>query len=417
MTIIRPERPLMRTSLGLPDAPGVGAVRVDVAPPVAVDRLVVHQVDLARPSPGGIDTCLRGLLRYAPEGTTIAVVGVDTGSADVPGRRIGQWEEHTFGDRRAWFLPVAQLDPGDQRRRVPHSLRLVAGVLRHRRLLPDSAVLQAHRADTAFALRGALRRPLAYFIHTQEAGLTGATSDSMWRRAGSVHAAVERRLVRSADSVVVFNPDYAETVREHNARTLSSPTWFDPGLIRYRAQALDPHRIVWVGRLEEPKDPALAVATLEHLVDTTGDEPWTLDVVGSGTLLAEMERLVATKAPRVRARVRLLGRLRPEEVADAMSRSAVFLMTSHPGYEGFPRVLVEALASGLPAVVTDGSDTGSVVAAGRNGFVCGREPHDLAQAVRSAVRLDRGEVRSSADVFGAPQLVARIIDASTPVPG
>ena len=40
------------------------------------------------------------------------------------------------------------------------------------------------------------------------------------------------------------------------------------------------------------------------------------------------------------------------------ARCGVFLMTSHAGYEGFPPVLVEARASGLPTVVTDGSDTG-----------------------------------------------------------
>src|SRR5690606_2209659 len=70
-------------------------------------------------------------------------------------------------------------------------------------------------------------------------------------------------------------------------------------------------------------------------------------------------------------------------------RSGVFLMTSHPGYEGFPRVLVEAMATGLPAVVTEGSDTGGLVQEGVSGFVRGRDPAGLAAAIRAAQGLGR----------------------------
>ena len=377
-----------------------------------VDRLVVHQFDAARPSPGGIDTCIRGLIRYAPVGAVIAVVGVDAG-AEVPGRKLGTWERHELGGRTLWFLPVVTLDPGNQRRLVPHSLRLMAAVARFRSRLPEAAVVQAHRADTAFALRALLRRPLVYFIHTQEAGLTGATSDSVWRFAGRVHAAAERSLVRSSHGVVVFNPDYAETVREHNDRAIFSPTWFDPALLRASDTPSDPFRIVWVGRLEEPKDPALALEAFSRLLALDDGAPWSLQIVGSGTLSGDLAARVAALPAAVSARVHLRGRLAPEQVAEVLGESGVFLMTSHPGYEGFPRVLVEALASGLPAVVTRGSDTGSMISADINGLVCDRDPGDLAAAIARAAGFDRYAARSSAREFGAPHLVGRIFDATT----
>src|SRR5665648_117162 len=146
-------------------------------PPTSVDRLVVHQLDLARPAPGGIDTCVRGLISHAPDGVTFAVVGVDAG-AEVSGRRLGVWEQHEVGGRTSWFLPVARLDAGNQARRIPHSLRLVLGLARYRRRLPEFTLLQAHRADVAAAARVVLRHPLAYMVHTQQAGLTHANSDS-----------------------------------------------------------------------------------------------------------------------------------------------------------------------------------------------------------------------------------------------
>lgn len=381
-------------------------------PPAVVDRLVVHQIDLARQSPGGIETCIRGLIRHAPADVTFAVVGVDAGGA-VPGRELGQWELHRIGERTAWFLPVVTLDPGDQRRRIPHSLRLAAGLVRHKRMLPASTVVQAHRADVAAVAARVLRRPLAYFVHTQEHGLTGATSDSFWRKAGNVHARVEHNLLKNAQSVVVFNPDFAETAQTINPDAMFSPTWFDPTLVRYRAQALHPQRVIWVGRLEQPKDPALAIEAFRRLIASAPDQDWSLDVVGTGTQLPELERVVAALPADVGARVRLLGRLAPEEVATAMADAGVFLMTSHPGYEGFPRVLVEAMASGLPAVVTDGSDTGSLVREGHNGYVVSeRNPDDLAHAISEASVLHRSAARDTASVYAAPRLVARIVGAA-----
>ena len=142
--------------------------------------------------------------------------------------------------------------------------------------------------------------------------------------------------------------------------------------------------MIWVGRLEEPKDPELAVGPSPRWSGSEPDEPWTLEVVGSGTLRPALEAQIATLPPDVARRITLRGRLAPADVAEARSRSGVFLMTSHAGYEGFPRVLVEAMAAGLPAVVTEGADTGGLIQQGVSGFVCGRDPAELADAIRAA---------------------------------
>jgi glycosyltransferase involved in cell wall biosynthesis len=93
----------------------------------------------------------------------------------------------------------------------------------------------------------------------------------------------------------------------------------------------------------------------------------------------------------------------------------VFLMTSHPGYEGFPRVLVEAMATGLPAVVTKGSDTGGLIDEGVSGFVCGRDPEALADALRAARNLDRAEAAEAVADLSAPRLVHDIFFPTAPV--
>ncbi|GIG28921.1 glycosyltransferase family 4 protein [Cellulomonas marina] len=377
--------------------------------PRRVDRLIVHQTDLARPVPGGIDTCIRGLLRYAPRPTTFAVVGVDAGG-QVPGRRLGRWERHRAGDNTVWFLPVARFDPADQVRRVPHALRLVAGLVRHLPALPASGLVQAHRVDVAAAVHLLFRRPLAYFVHTQEHGLTGSTSDSFWRGAAGLHARIEHWLIRTAASTTVFNPDFAATAARINPAARFSPTWYDPQVVRFEPAPEHPYRVVWVGRVEEPKDPLLAVSALAELVAAEPTAPWTLDLVGSGSLLPQVEAAVAALPVGTRERVRLRGRLTPQEVADTMAGSGVFLMTSHPGYEGFPRVLLEAMASGLPAVVTLGADTGQLVVDGRNGFtITDRSASGLAVALAKSRGLERADVRASVDHYGAPAVVSAVL--------
>jgi len=380
-------------------------------PPKSVDRLVIHQFDPARPSPGGIDTCLRGIARYFPSEKSLAFVGVDAG-ADVPGRQVGKWERHNLGGADFWFLPAVRLDPGNQSRLIPHSIRLFLAVVMNWRKLPASEAFHVHRMDMAAAVGLLSARPQVYFVHTQENGLTGKTSDSFWRFFGGLHHVLERRVAKRARAIMVFNDQYAQTVKQWNQRAHFFPTWFDPALIEQEPAHENPNSIIWVGRFEVPKDPELAVAVLEALVSVDPTTPWTLEMLGSGTRFESVALLVERLEPNVKGRITLHGRVGPKQVAQDMARGGVFLMTSHPGYEGFARVLVEAMASGLPAVVTEGSDTGGIVRDGVTGYTCDRNPLNIAQRVISSQKIERSRVSQAVKGFDAPTLVGRIFALS-----
>lgn len=370
--------------------------------PRHLDLVIVHQFDAARPSPGGIDTCIRGIATYR-EDVTVGIVGVDAGSNR--DRRLGQWEQHSFGERTVHFLPVARLDPADQNRRIPHSARLIAGFIRYRRAIPAFETHQAHRADTAGALRVLLHRPGNYFIHTQENGLTGADSDSWWRRAGTLHHRMERWVARRSSRVVVFNLSFAAVVETWNPNTIASATWFDPALV-HSAQ-VDPDSVIWVGRVEHPKDPLLAIETMSRLWQS-GDTSRRLTLVGTGTLLPEVQRAVRALPEALQDRIELAGRLGPGEVADRMARAGAFLMTSRDGYEGFPRVLVEAMAHGAVPVVTAGSDTGGLVDNAVTGFRCTRDADELARALSAVGTISRDRVSAAVADLAAPAVIERI---------
>ncbi|PBC51102.1 hypothetical protein CJ179_10070 [Rhodococcus sp. ACS1] len=379
--------------------------------PKSVERLIVHQFDAARPSPGGIDTCIRGICKYYPGAGTLAVIGVDTGIRS-RGHDLGSWEEHKIGERTVWFLPVARLDPANQNRIVPHSLRLVAGVIRNIRKIPRSRTVQVHRMDVAVAIKIILRpKLLAYFVHTQQNGLTGGNSDSLWRYGQRMHSALERHLIKTSSDVVVFNPEHADHASKLNPNAKFSPTWFDPDILQSGEHQRKDLSIIWVGRMEVPKDPQLALTAFARLIELDPKRGWTLRMIGGGTLENELRAYVAELPNSVTERVEIIGRMTPSDLSAAMATSHVFLMTSHAGYEGFPRVLVEAMASGLSAVVTHGSDTGGLVKSGVTGFTTSRDPEEISRRIIDATRIDPTYPRAEVSKFSALEVIGQIVRA------
>jgi len=99
--------------------------------------------------------------------------------------------------------------------------------------------------------------------------------------------------------------------------------------------------VLFVGRLSEEK----GIRTLLDAWRTGAFADLELLVVGDGPLAGELH---ATAPPGVR----FAGRVPPEQVAELMRRARAMVFPS-VWYEGQPMVLLEALAAGLPLVVSD----------------------------------------------------------------
>jgi glycosyltransferase involved in cell wall biosynthesis len=105
---------------------------------------------------------------------------------------------------------------------------------------------------------------------------------------------------------------------------------------------------LYVGRLTAEK----GVATLIRAWRRTSDIP--LRIVGDGELRAGLER-EACDLP-----IEFLGRVTPERVL-ALMKGAEMLVVPSECYEGFPRVVVEAFATGTPIVAADLGGLGELV--------------------------------------------------------
>jgi glycosyltransferase involved in cell wall biosynthesis len=162
-----------------------------------------------------------------------------------------------------------------------------------------------------------------------------------------------------------------------------------------------PPRLLSVAWLDAKKGHRLLLDALAGL----GRDDVTLDLVGGGELRPELEAQAARLG--LAGRVRFLGPLAKEGVAELMRRADLFVLASL--HENLPAVLAEAMATGLPSVATrvggveeliDRPDAGTLVDPG--------DSRALAGAIREALERPRPDPAAlaahAAERFGYEQI-------------
>ena len=130
--------------------------------------------------------------------------------------------------------------------------------------------------------------------------------------------------------------------------------------------------LVCVGRMEPVKDHATLLRAMALMPE------FHLALAGDGPLRAELESLAETLG--IDHRVRFLGRV--SEIPALLAAADVYVQPSK--FEGFPRATGEAMASGLPVVVSDGAGFSELVGDAALRFPVGDAPA-LASAVRQTI--------------------------------
>jgi glycosyltransferase involved in cell wall biosynthesis len=191
----------------------------------------------------------------------------------------------------------------------------------------------------------------------------------------------------------------------HNAVDVGAHAAADP--------SVQPPRAVYVGTLSRRKGMHDLVTALQVLAARGTALP--LDVVGGGHEVGEQEadelrsRLEESQLP-----VRLLGSLPPAEVARTLQAAQLFVLPSH--WEGQPIAILEAMATGLPVVVTAVGANPDVVRNGIEGRVVpSHDPEALAGALEELVcdpalrvRLGAGARARAQEGFDRPVLARRM---------
>ena len=150
--------------------------------------------------------------------------------------------------------------------------------------------------------------------------------------------------IRKADAVIALSPS-----DEAAFRTLGCRSLFIPGVDNDRMPHFvrndHPHRIIWIGRLVDLKQPLDAVRIVEKVRAAVPDA--VLEMLGDGNenVKAKIDRYVASR-PLLKDAVRLCGYVK--DVDRHLTDAGIGLVTSE--FEGFCHAIVEMKMASLPVV-------------------------------------------------------------------
>jgi glycosyltransferase involved in cell wall biosynthesis len=240
------------------------------------------------------------------------------------------------------------------------------------RALGRPVVITARGSDLYLIARHPIPRRWIRWAAGRAAGLV-AVSSGLKRRLLSLGAPADRvRMLRNGVDLALFRPAEREAAR----RRL--------GFVRPTLLA--------VGNLVPLKRHRLMVEALALLPEAD------LAIVGEGPERGAVEALAARLE--LRDRVRLLGRLPQDRLPEIYTAADLLLLVST--HEGWPNVLLESMACGTPAIVSDIDGIGDIVAAPEAGrIVPAIDPTRLAAAIRDFLRSppSRDATRAYAEGF------------------
>jgi glycosyltransferase involved in cell wall biosynthesis len=187
---------------------------------------------------------------------------------------------------------------------------------------------------------------------------------------------MEATVFQGADRVVVTTSLMRQTIMERygieSQKIRIIPNYVDLQRFSPTSYGRQPNQIYFVGRLEEEKN-------LLSLLDAIDGLDVELTLIGTGSL----EERLKEKARQAQLPVCFLGKIPNIELCDHLNRASLFILPSY--LEGHPKVLIEAMACGLPVIGTDVPGIRELIEHRETGYLCGTTPGELRAAIQGVL--------------------------------
>jgi len=203
---------------------------------------------------------------------------------------------------------------------------------------------------------------------------------------GALAQLIEDYVIRNADVVITRNASLENEARQRGAkRVVIIPLTFDeqvfkPGIdvteLKKTYHVGDEKILMFIGRLHPVKRLDLLLNAVAKLNDD-----FKLFIVGTGTLEGELREMAQSLG--IAHKVVFTGAVHYSEVPKYMNMADLIVMTS--SVEGQPRVLIEAMSCGTPAVGTAVFGIKDTIEDGVTGYVTSDDPADIADKITKAL--------------------------------
>ncbi|WP_062762168.1 glycosyltransferase [Falsirhodobacter sp. alg1] len=204
--------------------------------------------------------------------------------------------------------------------------------------------------------------------------------------------ALRRRAVSDSDATTVLLPEYREWFRASEQKNIEVLPNFIPDAQRHRVQYRKPI-LISVGRLTATKNHEMLIRAFHLLKDELPD--WQIRIFGKGPLEQHLTDLIQELG--LAGQVQLMGHT-SDIAAEYLSAACMVLPSVH---EGFPLVVGEAFAHGLPVVgFADCSGVNYLVRDKKNGILIEeRSIAALSETIRTVAKDNTMRRRLSKGAF------------------
>ncbi len=252
-----------------------------------------------------------------------------------------------------------------------------------------------------------------FFIHGWDEGTYRTIKRS------SLYSKLFKYLINRQDSIVVLDGEYKDKLIGlgcHADLIYVSSTMVDTEKYRLEIDSKDDETInlVFCSRVEREKGIFLLIDALEHLPEEVYRRV-KLTYVGIGSGLDELKKVVSDK--NLEDKVELKGFVSEDEKIRTYLKGNIFMFPSFHG-EGFPTVILEAMAAGLPVITTDIGGTKRAIEDGVNGFYLDNippKPEDIAKKIIKVLNSDidqisRNNLLKVRELFDSEVVIGKLTD-------
>ncbi|OGW82889.1 MAG: hypothetical protein A3C47_06635 [Omnitrophica bacterium RIFCSPHIGHO2_02_FULL_51_18] len=336
---------------------------------------IIYPNDPTSAKVGGVETFLRGFVKYAPSDFSLRYVGI---TVDRGNYSPGRWHTLRVHGRELPFFPVLAERDENRKTLIPLSLRFTWRLFKKPADLSGS-VLLFDRIEPVVAFRKTPGPKIGVIHNDIESQIQTKRSEVLWSRFPAIYFLFEKAVFPHLDAIYTVSEKtlafYKDRYKTQAGKFAFLPTWVDPEVfspsdldksqirktLKHSYPDLNESKawILFVGRLQEQKAPLRLVETFRAYHKKNPQS--ILILVGEGNLKQRTQNRARELG--LGASVFFLGNKTQAELAQFYRAADVLVLTSN--FEGMPRCVLEALGSGLPVVSTLVGEVRRVV---RNGF-------------------------------------------------